>query len=199
MKFAVPDNRSAEVRVEGDAHHRIRRAQVQRPQVRGGGAGDRRNAAASTPTATACASKANARSLSCSRRAPTTACSTLTTAQPRDPVAAGGEGHRPAAGNTRTVARAPYAGPPGAVPTRGPDSRTPAPPKMADGQAARAVRQRQRRRRIAQLEQLYFQYGRYLLIARRARARCPRTCRACGTTTPRRRGTPTTTSTSTCR
>ena len=50
-----------------------------------------------------------------------------------------------------------------------------------------------------QLEQLYFQYGRYLLIASRARARCPPTCRACGTTRPRRRGMPTTTSTSTCR
>ena len=49
------------------------------------------------------------------------------------------------------------------------------------------------------LEVLYFQYGRYLLISSSRDGRCRRTCRACGTTRPRRRGVRTTTSTSTCR
>ena len=50
------------------------------------------------------------------------------------------------------------------------------------------------------LEQLYFNFGRYLLIAAsRPGLVCPPTCRACGTTRPRRRGTPTITSTSICR
>ena len=49
------------------------------------------------------------------------------------------------------------------------------------------------------LEALYFQYGRYLLISSCARARRPRTCRGSGTRATRRPGTATTTRTSTSR
>jgi alpha-L-fucosidase 2 len=49
------------------------------------------------------------------------------------------------------------------------------------------------------LAALYFQFGRYLLIARRGRARSPPTCRASGTKAPRRPGTRSTPSTSTPR
>ena len=46
------------------------------------------------------------------------------------------------------------------------------------------------------LEQLMFQYGRYLLASCSRRAACPRICKACGTTATRHRGPATTTTTS---
>jgi alpha-L-fucosidase 2 len=85
----------------------------------------------------------------------------------------------------------------GDIPARGTDSRCGA-PKMATDKL-RAQYGTGNAAADRQLEQLYFQYGRYLLIASRVRDRCRQTCKACGTTRPRRHGMPTITSTSICR
>ncbi len=200
VRFAVPDNRNVTIRAEGSriliaGSAEIERTQVRRRTARGPGVRQRHARRRVT-----CASRANARSPSCWRRALTIACSTRAIATPariRSPrLPKTRSGRRRSASRrslraTHATTRSCFAA--WRCASMRELRRLPTDKLRAQYGSGNAAADRQ-------LEQLYFQYGRYLLIASsRARVAAREPARAYGTTRRRRRGMPTITSTSTCR